>query len=182
VSGDVDAQRVDGLILSPAEQVGVLLWGAAYHAAHGVLPAEVPIRPLLGPASAPPHHVAAAAQEPHTLALEGLATALRQADAEASISGMVPSTVHANGGLSPATALRAAAAYLLAVSGAGAQAPPTALTVQQGAEEPVLARRPDIADYTFGGWSILPPGFRGERVRAMARLQAWTAKPAAGRV
>ena len=47
-----------------------------------------------------------------------------------------------------------------------------------GAEEPALARRPDIGDYRFQGWTIYPPDFRGDHVRQMIRLQAWTAKPA----
>jgi hypothetical protein len=176
VEGRLDAQTLEGLILSPAEQCGVLLRAASYYTEHGTLPAEVPVRPLLGPESPPPVAVAAA-QGPHALSVEGLGAALRQADEEAAVSGMVPSTIHANGGLSPATALRAAAAYLLAAE-AGGEAARETLTIPPCDQEPLLSGRPDIGDYSFGNWSILPPGFRGDGVRAMARLQAWTAKPA----
>jgi hypothetical protein len=131
---------------------------------------EVPVRPLLGP-EAPP---AGISEGPHELAA---ATALREANAAASLTGMTPAIVRANGGLSPAAAMRLAAAYLLAADTTGAR-PEGALVVPAGAEEPALARRPDIGDYSFQGWTIYPPDFRGDHVREMIRLQAWTAKPA----
>jgi hypothetical protein len=178
VEGRLDARSVEGFILSPAEQCGVLLRAASHYTEHGTLPAEVPVRPLLGPESPPPVAVAAV-RGLHALSVEGLGGALRQADAEVAVSGMVPSTIHANGGLSPATALRAAAAYLLAAEEEeGVAAAHETLIIPPCDQEPLLAGRSDIGDYSFGNWSILPPGFRGDGVRAMARLQAWTAKPA----
>jgi hypothetical protein len=173
VGGDLDARAVGSVCLSPAEQFGVLVWGAAYAAEHGALPLEVPVRPLLGP-EAPP---VGASEGPGELAAGATATALREASAAASLTGMTPAVVRANGELSPAAAMRLAATYLLAADATGAR-PEEALVVPAGAEEPALARRPDIGDYCFQGWTIYPPDFRGGHVREMIRLQAWTAKPA----
>jgi hypothetical protein len=173
MGGDHDARTIEDVCLSPAEQFGVLVWGAAYVAEHGALPTEVPVRPLLGP-EAPPVGVS---EGPAELAAGAAATALREASAAASLTGMMPSRVRANGGLSPAATMRLAAVYLRAADATGAR-PEEALVVPVGAEEPTLARRPDIGDYRFQGWTIYPPDFRGDHVREMIRLQAWTAKPA----
>jgi hypothetical protein len=173
MGGDLDARTVEDVCLSPAEQFGVLVWGAAYAAEHGALPMEVPVRPLLGPEASP----VGVAEGPVELAAGAAGAALREANVAAGLTGMVPSLVRANGGLSPAAVMRLAAAYLRAADAMGAR-PEEALVVSASPEEPTLARRSDIGDYRFQGWTIYPPDFCGDHVREMIRQQAWTAKPA----
>jgi hypothetical protein len=174
-TGPLDAWLAEDACLSPAEQFGTLVWAAAYVAEHGAIPADLPILPLLGP-QAP---VADGREEQREMAAGQAAAALRAAHASVSLSGMVPTSVPLNGGVSPATAMRLAAAYLLATEARGDRpSEQDLLAVPSGPLEPVLAQRPDIADYPFHDWSIHAPGFRADRVREMARLQAWTAKPA----
>ncbi len=162
----------EDICLSPAEQFGALVWGAAHVAEYGGLPLEVPISALLGPAALPVD----AHEGSREVAAGSAATTLREAGTATALTGMLPSMV---GGLTPATVMRLAAAYLLAADAAGARpADQDTLVVPAGQQEPVLAQRPDIVDYPFEGWSIHRSDFRGDHVRVMARLQAWTAKPA----
>jgi hypothetical protein len=174
-TGPLDAWLADGVCLSPAEQFCTLVWAAAYVAEHGAIPADLPILPLLGP-QAP---AVDTFEELREVAAGQAVAALRAAHATASLTGMMPTSVPLNGGIAPATAMRLAAAYLLATELKGECLPAQEmLGVPGGPREPALAQRPDIGDHSFQGWTIHPPDFRGDHVRAMTRLQAWTAKPA----
>jgi hypothetical protein len=87
--------------------------------------------------------------------------------------------------IAPADFLRAAASVALDVAGAGsgAEAPfPDKVAVPQGT---VLATERFVAEDTkelFGDWIIHAEGFRAPRIVEMAKLQAWTLKPAEERV
>lgn len=175
-AGTLDACLVEDVCLSPAEQFGALVWGAAHVAEYSALPTEVPLSTLLGPEAPVDAH-----EGPREMDAGPAATALRAAAATVALTGMMPSRVPmpANGGITPATVMRLAAAYLLAAAAAAARPQDQdTLVVPAGGQEPLLAQRPDIVDYPFQGWSIHRPDFRGDHVREMARLQAWTAKPA----
>jgi len=81
--------------------------------------------------------------------------------------------------VAPADFLRAAAAVALALIDAGPGAPPpAAVAIPSGTgvatERFVAEDSPEL----FGGWIIHPEGFRAPRIVEMAKLQAWTLKPA----
>ncbi len=166
VGGPLQPRQVGGQWLSPSEQLGVLLWSAAWRGEHEALPEATPVRPLLGPDSP------ALPAEPFEVETAALLAAAREANVTASSSGRVPSAVRVGQGLvGPGALLRGLAQ---AVGGT------TEHIHLDGQEElPELARRQDIAGLHFrGGWSIFSPDFEAPRVIQLAQLQTWSARPA----
>jgi hypothetical protein len=157
--------RVGGAWLSASEQLGALLWAAAWKAEHRTLPAEVPVRPLLGPDRLAPLAVSGCVPVP------ALLDAAREASSRAGREGRVPSLVRIGDRLLGPGALRGVLERAL---GGDAE------TVELGpAEElPSLARREDFAGLHFQkSWSILPPEFEAPGIIQLAQLQTWSARP-----
>jgi hypothetical protein len=173
----VDVVRDDrGRSISPAEQFWILTSFLARSIADGTRPARIEVSELLGPSERPP------ATEVRELPWRAFRDALTDVADEARVRRQVPACVFAGAKkIAPADFLRASAAVTLAVldSGPGARPvfPPT-VAVPNGttvATERYLAEdTPEL----FGGWIIHPDGFRAPRIVEMAKLQAWTLKPA----
>ena len=142
----------------------------------GTTSAHVDVPALLGPVETPPPG--------HDLELPWPAfrDAVLETDQEMRIRGHVPARIFVGATpLAPADFLRAAAAVVAGMLQSDAsQTPmfPARVAVPGGtavATERFIAKdSPEL----FGGWVIHPPGFRAPRVMELARLQAWTLKPA----
>jgi peptidoglycan/xylan/chitin deacetylase (PgdA/CDA1 family) len=171
--------------LSPAEQFGVLVWALARRAVGGDLPAEVPVRRLLGPldpgVGAPgggPNN-GAGEGEPAGAPTAGEVVAAAGAASEAcSTGGAVPLAVRVGtANLGPGRFLRLAARTLVVLAGGGAPDAPAA--VPAGGDAAALAGREDFVRLRFRGtWSVFPPEFEGQRLLEQARWQTWSATPA----
>jgi len=165
VSGPLQPRRIDGQWLSPAEQLGVLLFAAAWQHEHGALPEETPVRPLLGP-SAPPLPA-----EPGIVERATLLAAAAGANVLAGQSGRMAGGTRLGAGLvGPAVLLRALGQALTAA--------PERVLLEGREDLPELARRPDFAGLHFRGtWSIFAPEFEAPRLIQLAQLQTWSARP-----
>lgn len=158
--------------LSPAEQWSVLVGAAAGGEVHLTWPKQMAVRRLLGPVELPP-----AAPEPFEVPIGLLMAASRRVLAETERTGRMPARVAlGNGEVGPNTLLQACAR---AIPRHFRARWPERVRVLPADETPALARREDFAQLRYQGtWSAFPPDFRGERLLELARLQAWTAKPA----
>ena len=91
-------------------------------------------------------------------------------------SHRVPSSiVIENRAIAPGTFLKAAAQILGAIETHAI--PPTQVSLDPDWQLPTIVHRSDLAGMNFK-WSMFYPGFEGKHVIEMAKLQAWTAKPA----
>jgi hypothetical protein len=158
--------------LSPAEQWSVLVGAAALGEVHLTWPKQVSARNLLGPVEAP-----VTLAEPFEVPVGLLMAAARKALEHAERTGCLPSRVPVAGvDVGPNALLQACAR---AVPRHFRARWPERVQVLPADETPALARRADFAGLRFRGtWSCFPPDFRGEWLLELARLQAWTAKPA----
>jgi hypothetical protein len=162
-----------GRAVSPAEQFALIVGWLARTAAQGQVPPAVDLAPLLGPSDRPP------ATEVAELPWRAFRDALRDADDEMRSRGQVPARVFAGTKkIAPADFLRAAATVARSVLAAPSPVFPERVAIPAGT---VLATERHVADdmpELFGGWIIHPEGFRAPRIVEMAKLQAWTLKPA----
>ena len=165
-----------GRFVSPAEQFSLIVRFLASSTVEGRTPARVAIHSLLGPAERPP------TTEVDELPWPAFRDALADAAGEIEARGQVPARVFAGvRKIAPADFLRAAASVTLTAASAGAGRPPAfpeKVAIPKGT---AVATERFVAEDTpelFGGWIIHPEGFRAPRIIEMARLQAWTLKPA----
>ena len=168
ISDDLDIlcpRQISGSWLSPAEQLGVLLWAAAWQVEHGELPEEVPVRPLLGPDRR------AEPSDETDLPTSTLLDPIREISYQAGRDNRVPSLVRVgNRLLGPGALFRAIKATL--------RQPTGSVTLRTGPELPDLATRDDFAGMKFRqSWSILPPELEAPGIIELARLQTWSARP-----
>ena len=167
----------EGRWISPAEQFDVLVSYVAAGIADGRLPATVPVRPLLGPPQVPP------AAEALDLPWPAMRDLVVDTAAALRAHRQMPARLFAGPrALAPADVLRATA-HVVLTADRGGPAPAWPAQVHVPAGTRVLTER-HVADDTpdlFGGWIIHPEGFRAPRIVELARLQAWTLKPADGR-
>lgn len=162
----LEARKIQGFWLSPAEQLGVLLWVAAWVRERGALPDQAPVRPLLGP-----DRLAATADPGDVEAAELLAAAV-EAGLRASAEGRIPSVVRVGDKILGPGALLPSLADAV-------RNPTGRVTVEPRDELPALARRSDFAGLHFRRtWSILPPEFEAPGIIQLAQLQTWSARPA----
>ena len=164
-----------GRYVSPAEQFSLMTSFLVRWIAEGRVPDRVEVGELFGPSERPP---ATAVGE---LPWRAFRDALRDAADDVRVRGQVPAAVFAGvEQIAPADFLRAAAGVALAAIDAapGRAAFPDKVVIPHATS---LATERLVADDTpelFGGWIIHPEGFRAPRIVEMARLQAWTLKPA----
>jgi len=169
-----DAQ---GRLVSPAEQFAILGRFLSRAIKEKAIVRWVEATPPLGPARRPP------ATEVNELAWPAFRDALLDAFDETATQGQVPARVFAGTKqIAPADFLRAAAAVTVQILDASRGGPivvfPEKVAVPRGT---TVAAERYVADDTadlFGGWIIHPEGFRAPRIVEMAKLQAWTLKPA----
>jgi hypothetical protein len=164
----------DGRVLSPADQFWLITSFLAEAIQQGAAPARVSMTPLLGPSEPPPTSAAI------DLPWPAFRDALLDAADGAQVRGQVPSRVFAGArALAPADFLRAAAGVVASIAGsAGAPVFPAQVSVPAGTgmatERYVANDTPEL----YGGWIIHPEGFRAPGLLKLAKLQAWTIKPA----
>lgn len=172
---DVARDR-QGRAVSPAEQFSLMVAFLARAIEEQSVPSQVEVSEALGPSERPP------LTEVSDLPWPAFRDALRDASDELRARGQVPSRVFAGvKKVAPADFLRAAATVALRVIDAGPSgrpAFPERVVVPKGTavatERFVAEDAPDL----FGGWIIHSEGFRAPRIVEMAKLQAWTLKPA----
>jgi hypothetical protein len=165
--------------VSPADQLVALVETLAPAIATGALPEHVDVPLVLGPSEPPPTAAA--------LEVEGRAfrDALVDVRGELRERKQVPSTVFVGTRrFAPADFLVAVARAVLeaqAAAKAGKPLLPARVAVPAGTglatETRIAADTPGL----FGGWIIHEEGFRAPKILEMARLQAWTLKPAGNR-
>jgi len=164
-----------GRFISPAEQFSIVTGFLVRWIGDGRLPPQVEVGELFGPSERPP------ATEVGELPWRAFRDALLDAADEARVRQQVPTCVFAGvKKIAPADFLRASAAVALAAIDAGPARPafPEKVAIPSGTP---VATELFVADDTpelFGGWIIHPEGFRAPRIVEMAKLQAWTLKPA----
>lgn len=164
--GPLESCRADGSWLSPAEQLGVLLWAATWLRQHDRLPDAIPVRPLLGPDDLPMS--APAGDVDRTRLLDAAAYASQQA----SDTGRIPAAISLGDRLVGPGALRGALAQ--ALTGAAERVRVGGLD-----ELPMLAGRQDFAELHFRNtWSTFATEFEAPHLIRLAQIQTWSAKPA----
>ena len=165
-----------GRFVSPAEQFALITSFLVRSIGDGKLPALVEVSELRGPSERPP------VTEVAELPWHAFRDALLDAFDEAHVRAQVPARVFAGvKKIAPADFLRAAAAVALALIDAGPGAPPpfpAAVAIPSGTAVATERFVADDSPQLFGGWIIHPEGFRAPRIVEMAKLQAWTLKPA----
>ena len=164
-----------GRVVSPAEQFSLIVGFLAHTVGERQLPSRVDVSAVLGPSERPP------VTEVADLPWRAFRDALLDAFDAVRARGQVPACVFAGAKrIAPADFLRAAASVALTVAGSSGGQPvfPETVAIPKGttlATERYVAG--DTADL-FGGWIIHPEGFRAPRIVELAKLQAWTLKPA----
>jgi hypothetical protein len=165
-----------GRFVSPADQFSLVTRFLARAIAEGKVPARVDVGEVLGPSERPP------ATEAAELPWRAFRDALLDAFDETRVRGQVPARVFVGvKKIAPADFLRAAAAVVLAAVEAGPGATPVFPQTVAIPSGTALATERYVAYDTpelLGGWIIHPEGFRAPRIVEMAKLQAWTLKPA----
>jgi hypothetical protein len=168
---DVVADR-NSRALSPAEQFSLLVGFLARAIEEEKVPARVEVRAVLGPSEKPP------VTDVADLPWRAFRDALRDTSDALRTHGQLPARVFAGTKrIAPADFLRAAA--MVAANLSDPPAFPKRVAIPTGT---LVATERYVADDTpelFGGWIIHPEGFRAPRIVEMAKLQAWTLKPAA---
>ena len=164
----------NGRFVSPAEQFSLIVGFLAGAIREGRVPSRADVAGLLGPSAKPP------ATEVTDLPWRAFRDTLLDAWDEVRARGQVPARVFAGTKkIAPADFLRAGATVLLSVAaGSGPAAFPARVAIPTGT---AVATERYVAEDTpelFGGWIIHPEGFRAPRIVEMAKLQAWTLKPA----
>jgi hypothetical protein len=170
----LDTFEIGDVILSPAEQFGVIVTAGAYLEETGSLPKRVAAQRLLGP------RVATVETEDGMVPCRRILRTCRVVRDDFRQTGAVPSSVRLGMMEVGPRAFMEAVKQVLCV----AQKNETGLDVRVRSvdELPAFARRSEIQNLSFrNGWSIFPPTFEGRRVVETIRLQTWTAKPAAKR-
>jgi hypothetical protein len=165
-----------GRVVSPAEQLAIVVGFLARAIGEDHLPERVPVTSPLGPSEKPP------STEPVELPWRSFRDALVDVQDHLDIHGQVPSRVFAGTQkIAPADFLRAAAAAAVAVlrmGGGGKRSFPDRVAIPAGTALATERRVADDTPQLFGGWIIHPEGFRAPRIVEQAKLQAWTLKPA----
>jgi hypothetical protein len=165
-----------GRFVSPADQFSLVTRFLARAIAEGKVPARVDVSEVLGPSERPP------ATEAAELPWRAFRDALLDAFDETRVRRQVPARVFVGvKKIAPADFLRAAGAVALAAVEAGPGATPVFPQTVAIPSGTALATERYVADDTpelFGGWIIHAEGFRAPRIVEMAKLQAWTLKPA----
>ena len=173
VQGRQTWMRRDGYTLSVADMFSLLVQAAAAFIRKGELPASVAVRPLDGPSEA---FVPASGVVPTpAVPWEAFARATTDAAGFAESTGRVPAEVWVGAqSLPPADYLASLGAVVETLLASGQ--PPAKVSRRSGnfaAGEYVAADSPEL-----WGWPIFPKGFHAPRIMELARLQAWTLKPA----
>jgi hypothetical protein len=174
-SKGIDFQQIGEKAFSPADQFGLLTAGVARYFAPGeARPQSIHVPDhLLGPDGAPP----ASAAEPMTLQWLTFRDALLDATDYVQIHHRIPARVFIGPDpVAPADFLVGVARAYNALHG-DKQRPDQ---VELGRNVELLTARHVVEDKpnVYGGWVIHRANYRAPKILDVARLQAWTLKPA----
>jgi hypothetical protein len=169
---EITFQRFEGYALSAAETFGLLTEAMAAFIERNELPAATTVAALDGPARTYPPATGRASE---TFLWSAFAEAVRDTRDYLRTSHRLPDEVWIGvESLSPADYLATLAHALEDVIASGKR--PTDVTRREGrytAERYVADDSPEL-----WSWPIFPEGFHAPRIIELARLQAWTLKPA----
>ena len=158
--------------LSVADMFSLLTQAAAGFSAHAALPASVTIRPLDGPAAP---FVPVAGTLSAAFPWDAFARATADVVAYSASMGRIPSEVWVGSeNVSPSDYLAMVGATVEAIVTTGER--PARIgrrSATFAADRYVAADSPEL-----WSWPIFPKGFHAPRIMELARLQAWTLKPA----
>jgi hypothetical protein len=174
-STGIDYQVIEGRAFSPADQFELLVRATAD--AIGGKPEQGVMRvtPVLGPDSAPPPPPMD--QSKRVIGWRAMRDAVVDAGDFLRVNGRIPARVHVGAESVPP------ADFLVTVASAHQHHVKDGswpIEVKLGREVALLPTRHIARDtpMLFGGWVIHKPGFRAPKILEVARLQAWTLKPA----
>ena len=173
-SSGLGAQTVGEKVLSPADQFECLTHALAQRIDSSAARYPIQLHGLLGPDSPPP-----TTAHPSEVPALALRDTLRDVDHFIRTHHRVPSRVYIGpDAIPPSDFLVTLASVHLTGSAKGLfsiQAPlPVSSGITNSLERFIAPDSPSL----FGGWIIHREGFRAPRVMEIARLQAWTLKPA----
>jgi hypothetical protein len=175
-SAGLDFQQVNGAWYSPADQFGLFVQAVGQLIDGKAIGHPLPALALFGPDGAPP----ASREENRDLSWFAFRDAAIDVRDYVRTQGRVPARVFIGPDPVPP------ADFLVALAGAyrihkSTGKLPTDGTVRLGKNVELLPARLVAKDTPnlFGAWVIHRPGFRAPKVLEVARLQAWTLKPAA---
>jgi hypothetical protein len=159
-------QQCDGAWLSPAEIYGLVVSLLAARVRDGQWPAQVPYRYFDGPPEPPVVQLGASA-----LPLDDVYGTCLFEDAYLNSYGRMPAQIQVGRNwLAPADWLATDGADLPRwLEGSGDDAP-----LVRGD----FASAQYVPDHVSWNWVIFPPGFDGDPLLQLGKLQAWTLKPA----
>jgi len=170
---EVTFQRFDGYALSAAEIFGVLTDAADAFIERKQVPADTPVKALDGPTRR--FEPAAGSRPPASVPWAAFAATVRDVAAYQHTFHRVPDEIWmGSDNLSPADYLATLAAVVDGLVGSGT--PPSAVARVEGrytADRYVADDSPEL-----WSWPIFPEGFHAPHLMELARLQAWTLKPA----
>jgi hypothetical protein len=175
-STGIDFQVIEGRAYSPADQFELLTEAVAALVARKEVPARLPAKGLLGPDGAAPPPVADELRDVPWLAFRD---AVLDANDFIQTQGRVPARVYVGPDpVPPADFLVAMASAYLACGDRGRASPPT--VVRLGKDVQLLTARHIAKDSPrlYGDWVIHRANWRAPKILDVARLQAWTLKPA----
>jgi len=173
VEDEISFQRLDGYAVSAADVFAILTSAMAEVSRGQPLPSQTRITPLDGPSRSyiPPAGGAPAT----TFQWRAFADATREAWEFCKTRGRVPDEIWiGSDSVSPADYLATLAHAFGEVATAGR--PPASVTRRTGRFTADRYVAQDSA--ALWGWIIFPEGFHAPRIMELARLQAWTLKPA----
>lgn len=170
---EITFQRLDGLALSASDVFALLNEAATAYAEKNAMPEAVKLAPLYGPART--FEPSAGRTKPVSLTWQAFTAAARDVAGFMRAHQRMPDAVWFGvESLSPQDYLATLAAVIEQLIKNGK--PPDQVTVREGR---FTADQYVAEDSTrLWGWIIFPEGFHAPKIMALARLQAWTLKPA----
>jgi hypothetical protein len=173
VDPEISFQKRDGYVVSAADVFVLLNSAVESFIDRGALPTETSLVAVYGPPR--DYKAAEGSASSRAYPWTAFAEAVRGADATLRSSKQLPAEIWVGSeSLSPADYLATLAGAFQAISTSGsAPAEVERRTGRFTADEYVAADSP-----TLWNWPIFPPGFHAPDIMALARLQAWTLKPA----
>jgi hypothetical protein len=173
VQGGIGFQQLDGVALSAADVFSLLTEAMAQYLDTNQFPAAVKPASLYGPAR--PFQASARTEHATRFSREAFAAAVRDVAAFCRAQQRIPDEIWIGAeSISPADYLATLANLLLAMRTTAQPVPDVPL--RQGR----LMTEQSVAEDSLRlwGWVIFPEGFHAPKIMELARLQAWTLKPA----
>jgi hypothetical protein len=176
VQQDISFQRLDGYTLSAADLFSLLTTGTAAFVDRKAWPASLTLMRLDGPAKA--YSPSSGATRSSSVPWEAFARTVRDVADYCKTFHRMPDEVWiGTESLSPADYLSTLGATVEAIVNSGA--PPETVLLRTGQFTADRYVASDSAE--LWNWPIFPEGFHAPRLMELARLQAWTLKPAVPR-